>query len=247
MLDLHCHLLPGVDDGPIDVEAAVPMALALVRAGFAAVAASPHHGEGPGGDVRPPAATAAREALAAALVTRGVPLQLLPSAEHTISPLLMTRLESGDVVPIGGRGEWLLVEVPWGGLPDPEDWIFRLQRRGARLLLAHPERHDYLELALLERLVARGVRLQIELGSFANAYDPGAVARARAIVERGLAHVLATDAHRTQDAETYVPAGLLEVRRRYGEQAVRVALHDNPWAIVRGATVDDIAAFVEAS
>jgi protein-tyrosine phosphatase len=245
MLDLHCHILPGVDDGPADLDTAMRLATRLHEAGFSAVAASPHIGGGPGGDAAVDAAEQARQALTARLGEAGVPLEILPNAEHVITAELLERLRRGEGVTIGGAGRWLLVELPWGGIADPEGAFFRLQAKGYRLLWAHPERHDYIELPLVERLVARGIKVQLELGSFVDTYGARATQVARTIADRGLAHVLATDLHSPEAADAWLSSALGAVRQRYGAEALRRGASDSPRALVANAAIDDVPAFVE--
>ena len=218
MLDLHCHILPGVDDGATDLDEAVAMARALVAVGFRGVAASPHAG-GPGGDTRPCAGG------------RGAPLcggasarprrsrsRCSPTPSTRLTPSCSSGSTPGEVVPIGGSGHWLLVEMPWTGLADPEGVLFRLQAKGLRLLLAHPERHPFLDEQLLRRLVERGVKMQLELASFVGMLGEEAQARAEWLMGERLGHVLATDLHSPRQAELWIRSGddpgARSVRRR---------------------------------
>jgi protein-tyrosine phosphatase len=247
MYDLHCHILPGVDDGAADLGESVAMARALSQAGFTLVVASPHAGEGPGGDVSPEVAAEKRAELTAELERRCVGLKLEASAEHVIGPLLFERIAAGEVVPIGGRGRWLFVELPWGGLWQMDQALFRLQAKGYRLLLAHPERHDYLDVARLAAFVSRGVRLQLELGSFSGDFGPRARKLAQTLAEGGLAHVLATDLHHSEGAADLIARGLEAVERALGKSAVCRALVDNPRALLENAEPDAVASFAETS
>ena len=246
MLDLHCHILPGVDDGAADLDAAVAMARCLSAAGYDAVAPSPHFGEGPGGDVSREQAAAGRVQLAERLAAEGIELQLLPNAEHHVTMELLARIDRGEVQPIGGDGKWLLVELPWQPLTDPEGVLFRIQSKGYRLLLAHPERYRYLELDVIERLVERDVKMQLEIGSFISLYGKQAHFRALAMTDRGLSHVLASDMHRPDDAAAWLSGGLRAVADRYGKRAVQVGAADNPRALAGGALAADVHPFTEA-
>jgi protein-tyrosine phosphatase len=247
VLDLHCHILPGVDDGAADLAAAVLMGRRLAHLGFTAVAPSPHYGGGPGGDVAPERATEVRADLARALAQAGIELELLANAEHHVTMEMYARVDAAAVVPLGGASKWLLVELPWRAIPNVEEALFRLQAKGFRLLLAHPERYTYLELDVIERLVARDVKLQLELGSFVEVYGKRAKKHALALAESGSGHVLATDLHRPEDAETWLPLALAEVRKRFGQPAVTRALDDNPRALVADAPATAVPAFVAAS
>jgi protein-tyrosine phosphatase len=245
VLDLHCHLLPAVDDGAKDVDSAVRIARAMAALGYHAVAPSPHYGEGPGGDVDIERATRARELLASALAEAHVELDLLPNAEHHVTPELYARAQRSKVVPIGGASRWLLVELPWRAVPQVEDALFRLQTRGYRLLLAHPERYTYVELDVLERLVSRDIKLQLELGSFVGVYGKRAERHAQMLAERGHAHVLASDLHRPEDAEGWLADSLQAVRQLYGEQALMRATDENPRAMVADALPGSVQPFLE--
>lgn len=240
MLDLHCHLLPGVDDGAPTVQAALDMARLLVAAGFERVAASPHLGVGPGGDITSGRAAQVRDELSVELRRAGIELVLLPNAEHHISPELFDRIANDDVIPVGGGGRWLLVELPWWEMLEPEAVFFRLQAKGFRLLLAHPERHDTLGIGTIETFVERGVRLQIELGSFVGQHGRRAQTRAERLVERGLVHVLATDLHRPLHADIWLPEALRAVASRYGAGAVEAGTRLNPQRMLDDVAASDI-------
>ncbi len=242
MLDLHCHILPGVDDGAKDMEAALAMGRALVEVGYTDIAASPHFGHGPGGHVSRILAAEKRNELSDRFAAEGIALKLHPNAEHHVGPSLFeaASAEPTELTPIGGDGQWLLVELPWQPLSDPETVIFRLQSKGYRLLLAHPERYQYIEMDMVERLVERGVRMQLEIGSFVNVYGKRAHFRALGMVDKGLVHVLCTDLHRPEDAATWVKHGLRAIGDRYGKRAVAAGTERNPRAILDNASIEDI-------
>jgi protein-tyrosine phosphatase len=231
VLDLHCHILPGVDDGASDLESALEMARVMVSAGYRSVAPSPHFGMGPGGDVGSDVAERTRDALRGNLRAAGIALDILPNAEHHVTPELFTRIDEKNVTPIGG-GRWLLVELPWQALVRPEEVLFRLQLKGYRLLLAHPERYSYVDVDMIDRMVGRDIHMQLEIGSFCKHYGRAAYKKALAMMDRGLAHVLATDLHGPDKASHLIDAGLAEVRKRYGDNAVLRGTHDNPHRVL---------------
>ena len=245
MIDLHCHILAAVDDGAPDLEAAIQIATALTELGYHTVAASPHLGGGPGGDVPPEAAAAARGLLTTALAARNMALRVLANAEHHLVPDLLQRIETGGIVPIGGNTNWLLVELPWSPLPMLEALLFHLQARDFRLLLAHPERHTWLDPVTLSTWIARGVRTQAELGSCVGAYGAAARTCAFRLVEQGLVHVLASDIHRPEEVQTAVGGGMASVAKHFGQVALERGSSANPAAILRNAAVTEIPPLVE--
>lgn len=218
------------------------MGRCLVEAGFRVIAPSPHYGTGPGGDVPMDVAEAKREEIQERFAQEGIELEILPNAEHHVSPKLFERLKEGAVVPIGGSGKWLLVELPWSPLSNPEEILFRLQMSGYRLLLAHPERYNYLEVDAVQRLVERGVKMQLELGSFVDVYGKRARKRARLFADKGWGHVIASDLHRP---ETWLHDGLKAIKKRYGTASLKKALEDNPRAILSDIDTDDLEPFLD--
>ena len=235
MLDIHCHILPGVDDGAPDMEVSLEMAEILYRAGFRKIAASPHYGEGSAGDVPIELASRRRAELNEALQKEGIGIEILPNAEHHLRPSLFDRVDAGAVVPIGGQGRWLLVELPWSPIPRPEEVIFRIQMKGYRVILAHPERYKYIEPEMVERFVERGVLMQVELGSFADLYGRRARKRALRYADKGQCHVLATDLHHSKNAEKWIAKASKYVRKRYGEEGFHRMLKTNPELLTQNA------------
>jgi len=126
-----------------------------------------------------------------------------------------------------------------------EDVIFRLQAKGWRILLAHPERFDFLTPLSIERLAERGVRMQMELGSLVGVYGDGVRSRAALMLEAGTVHVLATDLHRAEGAAEWIAAGLEAIRRRLGRRALTVGTALNPQRILDDAAPEAVSSITE--
>lgn len=194
-IDLHNHILPGLDDGPATMAEALELALALVGAGFSEVVATPHCFEG---EPSPDLIEERLRELRQELLSRNIPLKLSPGAEHAFEPLLPRRLEQGRILTLN-RSRFLLVELPVSQPLPPytDELIFELKLRGCYPLLAHPERvaalqHDP---GRLNRLVRAGALVQLTLGSISGLMGPAAARAASAFLSAGLVHFLATDAH----------------------------------------------------
>lgn len=204
VIDLHAHILPGLDDGPAGEDGAVAMARAAVAAGTRAMATTSHvnHGFGLG----PTELAAARAALAGRLEREGVPLELLQGGE--IAPDRLASLSDDDLraLTLGG-GPYVLLECPFSAAVGLDLMVADLQRRGFGVLLAHPERSpSFLRSPdLLAALVERGALAQVTAGSLTGAFGERVRRAARAMLDRGLVHVLASDAH----DERHRPPGLL--------------------------------------
>lgn len=204
MIDLHCHILPGIDDGPEHVEASLAMARAQVEAGVTTVVATPHVSWNYGnsaGTIRPATVT-----LQAAIDAAGIPLRVLPGAEVALTRAADLSAEQLAELRLGD-GPWLLLEPPMAvDSPGIEGMIGMVQSRGSRILLAHPERCAafHRDPDLLARLVRSGCRGQVTAGALTGTFGRTVQSLARRFVDEGLIHVVASDAH---DAD-YRPPGL---------------------------------------
>jgi protein-tyrosine phosphatase len=196
VIDLHSHLLPGVDDGTRDMAGAVRLAAAAADAGVTVMAATPHL-RPDFGRVRPGELGERVEAVRAALSAAGIPLEVVAGAEADLFQALSTGDEELRLASYGQRGADLLVETPYGPLPPGfEDLLFRLRARGYRLLLAHPERNPDFQRdpKRLAALAQSGTLLQLTAESLCGRRSP-ARRLALALVADGVAHVIASDAH----------------------------------------------------
>jgi protein-tyrosine phosphatase len=195
MIDLHCHLLPGLDDGPPELATSVRLARALRNSGVTAVAATPHVRGGyptTADDVARGVALVREE-----LERQGVALTVLPGAELGYDELDRPVDELARFG-LGGNPRLLLVETPYSGLPvDFGLRLLRLRAAGLTPVLAHPERNPVVrrDPELLENLVASGVVVQLTAASLAAAPASASRATALELLGRGLAHVVAGDAH----------------------------------------------------
>ncbi|MEA2496428.1 MAG: protein-tyrosine phosphatase [Thermoleophilaceae bacterium] len=203
MIDLHCHLLPGIDDGATDLEVSLAMARSAIAGGVDAIVATPHVSWTYAND---PATFPSRVAeVQAAITAAGLPLQVLTGAEVAYGTLPELSEESLRACVLGG-GKYLLLEPPYNGpVPFIDQAIARLRSRGYRVLLAHPERIGAFQrdLGLLETLVEGGCLCSVTASSVAGAFGRSVTAFTRELFARGLVHNLASDAH---DAGSRSPA-----------------------------------------
>ncbi len=191
MIDLHCHILPGVDDGALDVADSLGLARQAVGDGIEAVCATPHirHDH----DVRIDEVSRRVEALNARLAEEGLPLTVLSGGE--VAETAVEGLSEEELGRVAlGDGRWILLEPAPGPLSDSlQERVDHLAERGRRALIAHPERH--LSADMHERiaaLIAAGALVQATADFFLR--EPSA-AGMRALAEAGLVHVLSSDAH----------------------------------------------------
>jgi protein-tyrosine phosphatase len=195
VIDLHCHLLPGIDDGPATTEDAVALARAFVAEGITRVAATPHVSP-----AHPNSAAVVEEAWLALVGELGrapVALEVVAGAELDLlhgASLPDAELEG---LTLGHDGA-LLVECPFSAVvPQFETLVARLQDKGFRVVLAHPERSPAFlrDPELLRRLVRSGALASLTGASFAGRFGRTARKYACWALDAGLAHDVATDAH----------------------------------------------------
>lgn len=191
MVDLHCHILPGVDDGALDVRDSVAMGRQAANDGIERVCATPHvrHDH----DVRIGELAGRVEALNAALQGEGVGVEVLRGGEVAETAVEGLGDEELELVALGG-GRWILLEPAPGPLTNVLlARVARLAERGYRALIAHPERH--LSADMYERiagLIAAGALVQATADFFLRERFAAGM---RALAEAGLVHVLSSDAH----------------------------------------------------
>ena len=192
MIDLHCHILPALDDGALDLEDSVAMARQAERDGIAVVCATPHiRGDH---DVRIEEIAARARSLQQELTDHGVDVRVLPGGEVAQSEADRLTDAQLRLVALGGAGGWVLLEPAPGPLDDGlQAVVHRLSKRGLGTVIAHPERHAGLDFReRLQRLVSSGCLIQWTAQFVADA-SPGDLVLA--LAGEGMVHLLGSDAH----------------------------------------------------
>jgi len=195
VIDLHCHLLPGLDDGPTSMPEAFAMARVAAASGTTTIVATPHIDHRWG--VRPHDLPRRGAALADALREEGIELELRTSGEIAISRLADLSGEELDSLRLGD-GRYLLVESPMN--PADADFdvlLLKVQERGESIVLAHPERCPLFQRQpeRLARCVEAGILCSITAGSLRGDFGERVRRFSLEILGAGLVHDLASDAH----------------------------------------------------
>ena len=241
MIDLHCHLLPGIDDGPATLAESLTLATDLAADGVRSAAATPHIRPDFPGVVRDEL-PARRADLQGAIDAQGIELQVLPGGEVDLAYGLELDDDELRGLSLGGNGRDLLVETPYGPVSDLfEEQVFSLSLRGFRILLAHPERNRAFQEnpERLAGLVGRGVLLQVTAEALLRSPRRSATGRAATeLIERGLTMVLASDAHGGSLNRELLSAGLRAARELVGPEA-GVLVEAAPAAILSGQPLPD--------
>ena len=236
MIDLHCHILPGIDDGAADLSVSLRMAQAFVADGVQVVACTPHilpglyHNTGP--QIRQ-----ATESLQQALDQHGIALRLVTGADVHIVPDLVAGLQQGRLLSLADS-RYVLVEPPHHVAPVRlEDLFFSLLVAGYVPILTHPERLTWLKAhyATIQRMAQAGVWMQITAGSLAGAFGRAAQTWAERMLDDGIVHIVATDAHDVDKRPPMLGIGRALAAKRVGDAEAEHLVLTRPFGVLGNA------------
>jgi protein-tyrosine phosphatase len=199
MFDLHCHLLPGIDDGAVDLDMALDMARMAAADGIRTVACTPHIYPGVYENTTAGIRTAIT-GLLAELDARDIALKLVEGADVHLDPDLVAGIRGGRIPTIAGS-HYLLLEPPHHVAPPRfEESMFELMTIGIVPVITHPERLTWVEghYDMFVRLAGRGVWMQVTAGALTGRFGRRVKYWGDKFVGEGHCHILATDAHHPQ-------------------------------------------------
>ena len=229
MIDLHCHLLPGIDDGPKNLEDALELARLACRNGITHAVVTPHIIPGRY-DNTPDSITAAFSAYSRSLQAENIPLRLGMAAEIRLDPVIIDMVER-NTLPFLGEYEGyklLLLEFPHGHIPpESNEMVQWLIKRNIKPLIAHPERNRAVidKPRIIEPFIKAGCLLQITSGSLTGVFGAGPKKTAEKLLKLGWVSVMASDAHNMQTRPPEIESGRILVEKIVGKV--------ESWAMVR--------------
>ena len=244
MIDLHCHILPGVDDGAQTPEQALDMARLAVDAGVATIAATPHTNiarmfENYASDELDARFTALRTLLK----QQNIPLEIVTGAEIYFDGDVADMLRRGTVPTLGGT-RYPLVEFSFHDRPSRVlDGLESLLDAGYTPIIAHPERYRFVQRdpgGLLPVFADMGCVLQINRGSPLGRFGEGALRVSRRMLEIGLVHLVASDAHSDTASTPWLADIRAFLRDTYGDGCPELLLERNPAHILRDEPVESV-------
>ena len=236
MIDLHCHILPGIDDGAPDLETALEMARIAVADGIEIIACTPHIHRGvydnDGAIIK-----AAMRALQVELDKAAIPLRLLCGADAHIDGDLVKGLRSGRVASLNDTAYFLFEPPHHVAPPRMEDVVFDVMAAGYWPILTHPERLTWIEdhYDAIVRMAGRGVLMQITGGSVEGRFGKRPAYWAERMLDEGLVHILATDAHNLRNRKPMLSPARDLVAMQLGEDEAVAMVTTRPAAIIANA------------
>ncbi len=233
MIDLHSHILPGIDDGAADLDESLAIARMAVADGIHQMIATPHNTDweriGSRGDLNGRLST-----LQAALDDAGIPLRMYPGSEVHITPDLVERVRADQVISLN-NSRYVLIELPFFTYPHyVEQIFFEIAVEGITPVVAHAERYAAVQEKpeLLAPLVERGVLVQITSLSLVGDFGKQARRAAVSLLTRGLAHVIASDGHNTHSRPPLLSEAVSVAAAHVGESRARKMVTEIPQAIL---------------
>jgi protein-tyrosine phosphatase len=241
MIDIHAHILPGVDDGAKNWDQTLQMARLAVEDGITVMVATPHLFKGRSIDL---SQLNTREIilqhvaqLKHKLYEERIPLEIIPGCDFPLSFESLKFLDDGRALTINDANRYLLLELPDTSLPPAtEEICFYLQSKGITPIITHPERHLIIQEMpyKLKRLIDLGCLVQMTGNSLTGWFGRGVKKISRQFVKLGYIHLLATDAHDPKMRPPVLSQAVTELSRLVGEKRAQAMVNDIPGKIVAG-------------
>lgn len=240
MIDLHCHLLPGIDDGPETLQEALDLARSAVAGGIRRAVVTPHIHPGRWdndfANIR-----AAYESFKFELKRHGISLKLDMAAEVRVCAEILPLLVENRLPFLGHyqQRRVLLLEFPHSHIPPGSDQLMRwLAKQGIQPMIAHPERNKEVigKFSRIYPYVELGCLFQVTSASLAGQFGPAAQERAWEMWEAGWITVLASDAHNIKHRPPNLDSGRDAIARLAGEEAAWRLVRERPAQILGSAT-----------
>ena len=236
LTDLHCHMLPGIDDGSRNVAQSIEMARIAVADVIATTILTPHHLNGVYVNRAEQIRNAAGE-LQARLREAGVELDLLPGSELHLVPELPDELADGRALTLGDRGRAALVELPVHTVPmGAETVLEQIIAQGLVPVIAHPERNSQLR-RTPERLadwVEMGCLGQVTAQSCTGRFGQAVQRAAQTMIRAGSIHVVASDAHRDRRRVPQITPAREPIQRWTNERVATLLIETFPGELAAG-------------
>jgi protein-tyrosine phosphatase len=236
MIDIHSHILPGLDDGAKDMDEAIRMCSIAADDGIAQVVATPHHLNGTYYNPKNTVADAVAS-LNEALRKHNVNVTVLPGSDVHLGTDLLDEVKAERIMTINNGGKFMLLELPSFFVPQHvREQVFRLKLIGVTSIITHPERNKTAmeEPDFLYDLVLAGALLQVTAGSITGDFGGAVADRAHRLIGSGMAHIVATDAHNSSSRPPGLSKAFKILSNIVEPDEARMTVFDRPAAIIAG-------------
>ena len=241
MIDLHCHVLPGLDDGSRSAEESLAMARLALQDGIRTIVATPHALDGvynvPLAEI-----TEGVAAFQELLSAKGLELKICVGADVHLSPGMADQIKRGALGTINDTGRYFLLELPPQTIPSGiKEEIFGLKMAGITPIITHPERHPAImrDMNLLYDFIAMGALSQITAMSLTGEFGGGVQRCSQELLKHRLVHVMASDAHSADSRPPLLSRAVNEAAELTGSDSLAASLVNHlPAKILAGEPVE---------
>jgi protein-tyrosine phosphatase len=241
-VDIHCHCLPGLDDGPATMSESLALCRALVNENITTVVATPHQ---LGRFSECNEAAQVREAvltLNEKLKSNDIALGVMAGADVRVDERICQLLEADKVLTLADGGKYILLELPHEVFIDIEPLLADLGSMGIQSIISHPERHPGLtkEPDILAKWLECPAHLQVTAGSLLGCFGSATEKFGWGLLGSGRASLVATDCHNLDGRRPCMKAAFKRISDRLGETVARLVCIENPLRVLKG---QDMAAY----
>ncbi|MBM7661735.1 protein-tyrosine phosphatase [Bacillus mesophilus] len=237
MIDIHCHILSGLDDGPKDITQSLHMAKIAVAEGITKIVATPHFNQHYENEKKTIVQDVHR--LNDALQENKIPLQILPGQEPRIYGEILEDYEQEKILTINDSGKYLFIELPSNHVPAyTESLLFDIQMKEITPIIVHPERNQQIieNPDILYNLVKKGALSQVTASSITGDLGKKIKKFSLQLVENQLTHFIASDAHNDTSRPFRLRAAYGAVQKEFGLDTVYL-FQENAEILVEGNNV----------
>lgn len=232
-IDIHSHIIPGIDDGARDESVALKMLKMAQQSGTGHIIATPHYVYG---NTRYGFATIIEkcEALNRLAASAGINITVYPGCEVFITPELIELYEQGLIGTLANSC-YMLVEFPMMSIPSYTDNVlYNLQLKGITPIIAHPERYSEIQYdsERLKSFIDRGILAQVNSGSITGVYGRESKKSVMRIIKEGLVQFVASDAHSASGRNPDMSKAAAIIEKKYGSKMRNDLFSLNPTKII---------------
>ena len=239
-IDIHCHCLPGIDDGPATMPEAISLCRALVDNGISIAVATPHQlgrysGCNDAEDIRQAVLDLNQE-----LKNKKIELEVVAGAEVRVDEMICQLLGKDNLLTLADGGKFILLEFPHEIFIDITPLLIDLGSMGITAIISHPERHPGLvrKPEVLSKWLRFPAHLQVTAGSLLGDFGKDAEKFAWQLLSSGQVAVVATDCHNLRKRKPRIRAAFERISDRLGKTAAQLVCIENPLKIVKGKDIE---------
>jgi protein-tyrosine phosphatase len=242
VIDIHCHIIPGVDDGVPGLDEALTLIRKEATGGTEAFIATPHFIDRRDYERLQNIDERVQE-LVQAVAEAGIQVEIYPGGEIYPTMAIFQALDKGASLTLAGKGKHMLIDLPMGALPNDFDGIiYELRVRGIVPIIAHPERNGFFQESpdRMQEYMERGAAFQVNAGSLKGKYGPRAKEVVELILSRQWASFLSSDAHRA-GGDPIMGTARTALKSVVSDEYLDVITRGSAEAVIRGDVLPEIA------